>query len=104
MKKLTGYHVTAQENFELIQTDGLMGSEWVDDFENSISDPFELYTDGAVFCFPDLQQAKEKQNEWDNGNGTIILEIEGYGVRFQHYYEGEQIAIRADTTIWKVIK
>lgn len=100
---ITGYHVTKADLLPKIQRQGLKGSKWEDDFSHSWSDPFTLYADGAVFCFPCLDDALRNRDDWDVGTGTVILEIVGDGVEFDHYAEGRQIAIRANTATYKQV-
>ncbi len=99
---MIGFHVTAKENMKSIKENGLMGSEWTDNFETSFSDPFNLVSDGAVFCFPTLEDAELNKWDWDNGRGVVILKVSGNGEQFTHYAEGEQIAIRANTATWEL--
>lgn len=104
LKQITGYHVTRLDNFQKIQRQGLKGSKWQKKgFTHSWSNPFKLYANGAVFCFTRLQDAIRHRDDFDMGTGTVILKIIGHGVQFEHYAEGQQIAVRANTATYEKV-
>jgi hypothetical protein len=81
--KITGYHVTSKNNWAKIQAYGLKGSKWVNDLTSADSDPFNLKTDGAVWCYANLDDARMNLDP-----DEVILKVEGEGVHIEHYAHG----------------
>jgi hypothetical protein len=95
MEELTGYHVTTEETAAIIMADYFKGSAWTDDIkalESMSSNPFELFEDGAVWCYPTLKAAQANLED-----DEVIIEVWGEGYEINHEAHGRCVVLRADT-------
>lgn len=94
MNAVTGYHLTTKEAWKSIKSGGLKGSKWTDDMgklQTMTSNPFNLYRDGAVWCYPSLEVAKANQED-----GEVILKITGMGLVVEHDAHGTCVVGKAN--------
>lgn len=95
MQELIGYHVTTEEVAEEILNDCFKGSKWTDDMDalrSMSSNPFQLYLDGAVWCYPSLEAAQANLED-----GEVIIEVWGEGYAVEHEAHGLCYVLKADT-------
>lgn len=84
MKAIEGYHCTSKSAWKEIQRKGLKGSQWDEEkFPEMNSNPFALKKDGAVWCYPSLEIARENADE-----DEVILLIQGQEVEVNHFAHG----------------
>lgn len=92
MQRIRGYHCTSKDAWKQIKLKGLKGSQWDESkFPEMNSNPFNLKKDGAVWCYPSLEIAKENVED-----GEVILRIEGDGVEVEHYAHGHCVVGKAN--------
>ncbi len=92
LQQITGYHCTSKEAYQSIKKQGLKGSKWEPEkFTEANSDPFHLKKDGAVWCYPSLEVARENADE-----DEVILKIQGQGVVVDHYAHGTCVIGKAN--------
>ena len=92
---MKGIHITSLAKYENILEEGLKGSAWEEDFTESLSNPFDLYDDGAVFCWLSWEQALQNLCYFEADD--VALEIEGEGLLVDHVSEDTILVLRADT-------
>ena len=92
MQYIKGYHCTSKEAWSSIKKQGLKGSQWEPDkFAEMNSNPFNLKRDGAVWCYPSLDIARENAED-----DEVILRIEGKGVEVNHFAHGSCVVGKAN--------
>lgn len=94
---MKGFHITSKKAFRKIENEGLKGSKWEENFEDSNSNPFELFDDGAVFCWPSEESAISNFCYYDDVDDCVLIELEGDGVVVNHSSEGVIHVLRADS-------
>ena len=100
MKTIKGYHCTSKDAWKQIQAKGLKGSQWDEaKFPEMNSKPFNLKKDGAVWCYPSLEIARENADE-----DEVILRVEGQGVEIDHYAHGLCLVGKANLCAASIVK